>query len=125
MRVLLAGPDVEENLSIRYLASSLQAKRHEASLAVFNSADDVEAVAEQAGEAEIVGLSVCFQSRAQEFPLDIPESVEGLSDLENTEIVEQNLLLHEGSGVWYFEHNYDVGVLPTSFCEDGSREHLL
>jgi len=67
MRVLLAGPDFEENLSIRYLASSLQAKRHEASLAVFNSAADVEAVAEQAGEAEIVGLSVCFQSRAQEF----------------------------------------------------------
>ena len=67
MRVLLAGPDFEENLSIRYLASSLQAKRHEASLAVFNSADDVEAVAEQAGEAEIVGLSLCFQSRAQEF----------------------------------------------------------
>jgi anaerobic magnesium-protoporphyrin IX monomethyl ester cyclase len=67
MRVLLAGPDFEENLSIRYLSSSLQAKRHETSLAVFNSADDVEAVAEQAGEAEIVGLSVCFQSRAQEF----------------------------------------------------------
>src|SRR2546421_6585302 len=67
MRVLLAGPDFEENLSIRYLASSLQAKRHEASLAVFNSADDVEAVAEQAGKIEIVGLSVCFQSRAQEF----------------------------------------------------------
>jgi anaerobic magnesium-protoporphyrin IX monomethyl ester cyclase len=67
MRVLLAGPDFEENLSIRYLASSLQAKRHETSLAVFNSADDVEAVAEQAGGAEIVGLSVCFQSRAQEF----------------------------------------------------------
>ncbi len=67
MRVLLAGPDFEENLSIRYLASSLQAKRHEALLAVFNSADDVEAVAEQAGGAEIVGLSVCFQSRAQEF----------------------------------------------------------
>jgi TonB family protein len=67
MRVLLAGPDFEENLSIRYLASSLQAKQHKASLAVFNSADDVEAVAEQAGEAEIVGLSVCFQSRAQEF----------------------------------------------------------
>src|SRR5690242_9077067 len=58
MRVLLAGPDFEENLSIRYLASSLHAKRHETSLAVFNSADDVEAVAEQAGEAEIVGLSV-------------------------------------------------------------------
>ena len=67
MRVLLAGPDFEENLSIRYLASSLQAHRHETSLAVFNSAADVEAVAEQAADAEIVGLSVCFQSRAQEF----------------------------------------------------------
>lgn len=67
MRILLVGPDFEENLSIRYLASSLQAEGHTTLLAVFNSADDVEAVAEQAEEAEIVGLSVCFQSRAQEF----------------------------------------------------------
>ena len=67
MRVLLAGPDFEENLSIRYLASSLQANGHEPLLAVFNSGDDVAAVTEQAGEAEIVGLSICFQSRAQEF----------------------------------------------------------
>jgi anaerobic magnesium-protoporphyrin IX monomethyl ester cyclase len=67
MRVLLAGPDFEENLSIRYLASALQAEGHEPFLAVFNSADDVESVAEQARETEIVGLSVCFQSRAQEF----------------------------------------------------------
>jgi anaerobic magnesium-protoporphyrin IX monomethyl ester cyclase len=67
MRVLLAGPDFEENLSIRYLASSLNAEGHEALLAVFNSGEDVESVAEQAGEADIVGLSVCFQSRAQEF----------------------------------------------------------
>jgi TonB family protein len=67
MRVLLAGPDFEENLSIRYLSSSLQANEHETLLAVFNSLEDVETVAEQAGDAEIVGLSVCFQSRAQEF----------------------------------------------------------
>jgi hypothetical protein len=67
MRVLLAGPDFEENLSVRYLASSLQAEGHEPLLAVFNSAEDVEAVAEQAGDADIAGLSVCFQSRAQEF----------------------------------------------------------
>jgi len=67
MRVLLAGPDFEENLSIRYLASSLKAEGHEPLLAVFNSRDDVEKVAEEAGETEIVGLSVCFQSRAQEF----------------------------------------------------------
>ncbi len=30
MRVLLAGPDFEENLSIRYLASSLNAAGHDA-----------------------------------------------------------------------------------------------
>ncbi|SRR6266481_8185130 len=57
MRVLLAGPDFEENLSIRYLASSLKAEGHEPLLAVFNSADDVESVTEEAGETEIVGLS--------------------------------------------------------------------
>lgn len=67
MRVLLAGPDFEENLSVRYLASSLEANGHETLLAVFNSSDDMEEVTEQAGEVDIVGLSVCFQSRAQEF----------------------------------------------------------
>ena len=67
MRVLLAGPDFEENLSVRYLASSLQAGGHEPLLAAFNSAEDVDAVAEQARGADIVGLSLCFQSRAQEF----------------------------------------------------------
>jgi len=65
MPVLLAGPDFEENLSIRYLASPLQANGHETLLAVFNSADDLEAVAEQAGDANIVGLSVCSQQRAR------------------------------------------------------------
>ncbi len=44
MRVLLAGPDFEENLSVRYLSSSLQANGHETLLSVFNSVDDVEAV---------------------------------------------------------------------------------
>jgi anaerobic magnesium-protoporphyrin IX monomethyl ester cyclase len=67
MRVLLAGPDFEENLSIRYLASALNSAGHEPLLAVFNSANDVEQVADQAGKADIVGLSICFQSRAQEF----------------------------------------------------------
>jgi hypothetical protein len=58
MRFLPAGPDFEENLSIRYLASSLPADGQETLLAVFHSADDVEAAAEQAGEA-VVGLSLC------------------------------------------------------------------
>jgi len=48
--------------------------------------------------------------------------VEGLSDPGSSEIVEQNLLLHEGSGVWYFLHNNDAGVRPASFFEDGHRD---
>ena len=67
MRVLLVGPDYEENLSIRYLSSSLLAVGHDATLAAFNSPADTASVAKAAQHAEIVGLSMCFQSRAQEF----------------------------------------------------------
>ncbi|HYM74459.1 MAG TPA: TonB family protein [Candidatus Dormibacteraeota bacterium] len=74
MRVLLAGPDYEENLSIRYLSSSLQAAGYETVLAAFNSAADAPAVAEAAHHAEIVGLSMCFQSRAKEF-LQLAQSI--------------------------------------------------
>jgi anaerobic magnesium-protoporphyrin IX monomethyl ester cyclase len=67
MKVLLAGPDYEENLSIRYLSSSLLAAGHDTTLATFNSSVDTSAVANSAYRADIVGLSMCFQSRAQEF----------------------------------------------------------
>ena len=67
MRVLLAGPDYEENLSIRYLSSSLLSAGHDPSLAVFNSSADIPAVTKAAARAGIVGLSMCFQSRAGEF----------------------------------------------------------
>jgi anaerobic magnesium-protoporphyrin IX monomethyl ester cyclase len=67
MKILLAGPDYEENLSIRYLSSSLLAAGHDTTLAPFNSAADTTSVAEAAQHADIVGLSMCFQSRAQEF----------------------------------------------------------
>ena len=67
MRVLLVGPDYEENLSIRYLSSSLLKAGHETSLAAFNSFADAVSVAEAAEYVDIVGLSMCFQSRAQEF----------------------------------------------------------
>src|SRR6516165_7052160 len=67
MRVLLAGPDFEENLSIRYLSSSLQAAGHETTLAAFNTEADITIVAQAAEDAEIIGLSMCFQSRALEF----------------------------------------------------------
>jgi TonB family protein len=67
MKILLAGPDYEENLSIRYLSASLQHAGHHTTLAPFNSAADIPPVADAAREAAIVGLSMCFQSRALEF----------------------------------------------------------
>ena len=67
MRILLAGPDYEENLSIRYLSSSLLNAGHATTLATFNSPADTATVADAAQHADIVGLSMCFQSRAQEF----------------------------------------------------------
>jgi TonB family protein len=67
MRVLLAGPDHEENLSIRYLSAALRHAGHDTTLAAFNSRADLAAVAGAAEGVEIIGLSMCFQSRAMEF----------------------------------------------------------
>jgi len=67
MNVLLAGPDYEENLSIRYLSASLLNAGHDTVLAAFNSPADTVAVANAAQDAGIAGLSMCFQSRAMEF----------------------------------------------------------
>ena len=67
MRVLLVGPDREENLSVRYLSASLMASGFKAELARFNDPDDEPAVVEAAAGCDIVGLSMCFQARAREF----------------------------------------------------------
>ena len=67
MEILLAGPDYEENLSIRYLSASLLSAGRETVLAAFNAPTDITAVANAAQCADLVGLSMCFQSRAREF----------------------------------------------------------
>ena len=67
MKVLLVGPDFEENLSIRYLSSALQAAGHDTTLAAFNNLADVLVVTKAAEGADMVGLSMCFQSRMNEF----------------------------------------------------------
>ncbi len=67
MRVLLVGPEEEENLSIRYLSSSLQAAGHEVDIAPFNCADDMDSVVCAASKVDLVGLSMSFQSRAREY----------------------------------------------------------
>src|SRR5690349_3309838 len=67
MRVLLVGPDYEENLSIRYLSAALTSAGHEGNLAIFNSPVDAAAVVNASRDADLVGLSMCFQARAPEF----------------------------------------------------------
>jgi len=67
MKIVLVGPDYEENLSIRYLSASLLSGGHDATLAVFNSPVDAAAVANAPQCADLVGLSLCFQARAREF----------------------------------------------------------
>jgi anaerobic magnesium-protoporphyrin IX monomethyl ester cyclase len=65
--ILLCGPDREENLPIRYLASALTAAGHRAELASFDTGEYVERVVEQAAGFDAVGLSIAYQVRAQEF----------------------------------------------------------
>ena len=67
MRTLLVGPDLEENLSLRYLVAALHAAGHEAQIAAFDTAQDAEAVLAAARAADLVGLSMCYQIRAPEF----------------------------------------------------------
>lgn len=67
MRILLVGPDLESNLSLGYLSSSLQAAGHAASIRPFTTRADTTSVLEAAETADAVGLSLSFQVRAPEF----------------------------------------------------------
>lgn len=67
MRTLLVGPDQEDNLSIRYLSGALRAAGLDAELAAFNGPDDVDAVVAAAEGYDLIGLSMCFQSRVREY----------------------------------------------------------
>jgi anaerobic magnesium-protoporphyrin IX monomethyl ester cyclase len=69
MRVLLVGSELEENLPIRYLASSLERAGHGARLAPFSSpADAPRVLAEiERHTPDLIGLSMTFQRRAEEF----------------------------------------------------------
>jgi anaerobic magnesium-protoporphyrin IX monomethyl ester cyclase len=67
MRILLVGPEQEENLSIRYLSSSLQEAGHEVDLASFHCTVDMDSVVCATSNVDLVGLSMCFQSRAREY----------------------------------------------------------
>ncbi|MCC6528149.1 MAG: cobalamin-dependent protein [Polyangiaceae bacterium] len=69
MRVALVGPEIEENLALRYIAASLEAAGHEARLFDFHRAEQTRSVAAAivAYAPELVGLSMIFTLRAREF----------------------------------------------------------
>jgi radical SAM superfamily enzyme YgiQ (UPF0313 family) len=67
--VLLVGAEELENLSTRYLAAVLRQHGYSVKLAAFSTADELEAVVQQAQLdcPRLVGLSIIFQYRAPEF----------------------------------------------------------
>lgn len=69
MKVALIGAELEENLGLRYIASSLEAQGHGVSIIPFNSTNDIETAVRQtlASESDIAGLSMVFTSRGREF----------------------------------------------------------
>ncbi|MGO8985393.1 MAG: B12-binding domain-containing radical SAM protein [Candidatus Korobacteraceae bacterium] len=69
MKVALMGAELEENLGLRYIASSLESHGHSVAIVPFNSEQDQKSAVRQALEFEpqIVGLSMVFTSRGREF----------------------------------------------------------
>src|SRR5271165_7142965 len=69
MKVALIGAELEENLGLRYIASSLESKGHTVAIVPFNSEQDTESAIRQtlAFAPQIAGLSMIFTSRGREF----------------------------------------------------------
>lgn len=70
-RVALVGPELEENLSLRYLASSLSVAGFEPDIVPFDVSSDFPRVLAQlldpAAPPLLIGLSLSFQRRAKDF----------------------------------------------------------
>lgn len=69
MRIALVGPELEENLALRYLHAALQEAGHQALIFDFNSPRDTEAIARRIliYAPHLVGLSMVFTGRAREY----------------------------------------------------------
>ncbi|HET9932318.1 MAG TPA: radical SAM protein [Polyangiaceae bacterium] len=69
--VALVGPEIEENLSLRYIASSLGVAGYSSEIVPFNNEGDfgsaLEAILSAAEPPVVVGISLAFQWRAQDF----------------------------------------------------------
>jgi methylmalonyl-CoA mutase cobalamin-binding subunit len=69
MRIALIGAELEENLALRYIHASLSAAGHEAAIFDFHRRAQIEGVVQQvlAYAPELVGLSMVFTHRAEQF----------------------------------------------------------
>lgn len=67
-RMVLVGPELEENLSLRYLGAHAQRSGHGCTILAFDGWHQMDAVARRILELDpdLVGLSLTFQSRAEE-----------------------------------------------------------
>jgi radical SAM superfamily enzyme YgiQ (UPF0313 family) len=71
-RIALVGPEIEENLSLRYLAAAVEARGHRVDIVPFDATDGFgPALARTLSEDDeaplLVGLSLAFQWRAPDF----------------------------------------------------------
>ncbi len=69
MHVALVGAEIEENLALRYIATSLEQAGHEVVLFDFRDGGQVHEVASAVARsgAELLGLSMIFTARSREF----------------------------------------------------------
>lgn len=69
MRVSLVGAELEENLGLRYMASSLEACGHEVDIVPFAAENEIPGVVQKvlAYDPRITGLSMVFTGRGREF----------------------------------------------------------
>jgi hypothetical protein len=70
-KVILVGPEIEENLSLRYIASSLFAAGHSTEILPFNGDHHflpaLDAIIDAPEPPALVGISLAFQWRARDF----------------------------------------------------------
>jgi radical SAM superfamily enzyme YgiQ (UPF0313 family) len=69
MKVALIGAEIEENLGLRYMASALEERGHEAAIIPYNEEADIPAIIRQVKDLApaIAALSMVFTGRAREF----------------------------------------------------------
>jgi len=69
VNVALIGAELEENLGLRYIASSLESRGHSIAIVPYNSEQDTAEAVRQTLEfrPQIAGLSMIFTSRGREF----------------------------------------------------------